>query len=189
MTTESWSLTVRLSSGERFAVTVASTATVSECKNAIQTCKSELVSSRQRLVYKGRILDDGSRQLSDYGVVDQATLFLVMSSPAAPSTSGASAGATSSTTTPRPAPSANQSQGAPALNPLFGGANAFGSGMMGNGGAPPSPEQMSQMMNSPMMQGLLENPQMMQAAMNMTMQSNPQLQAIREHAWRVFGSQ
>jgi hypothetical protein len=49
-------------------------------------------------------------------------------------------------------------------------------------GAPaqPSPEQMLQMMNSPMMQGLMDNPEMMQQAMQMTMQTNPQLCSLLE---------
>jgi hypothetical protein len=52
--------------------------------------KSELERRRQRLVYNGRILDDGDRLLSDYGIFDQATLFLVVSSIGSGSGSGAS---------------------------------------------------------------------------------------------------
>ena len=95
-----WKLTIRLSNGDRFDVEVASDATVPQCKERIARIKAELVANRQRLVYKGRILED-DRALSDYGVVDKATLFLVMSSSTAPaSAQRASAAGSSNRTAP-----------------------------------------------------------------------------------------
>jgi len=41
-----------------------------------------------------------------------------------------------------------------------------------------NPDSMREMMNSPMMQRLLDNPQVMQAAMEMTLQTNPQLRQL-----------
>mmetsp|Transcript_9557 Transcript_9557/g.10936 ORF Transcript_9557/g.10936 Transcript_9557/m.10936 type:complete len:104 (+) Transcript_9557:475-786(+) len=83
----SWSLIIRLSSGQRITINTfpkGANTTIAETKSIIEnnsnTTEFELESSRQRLVYKGRILDDDSRSLNDYGVVHQSTLFLVMSS-------------------------------------------------------------------------------------------------------------
>lgn len=200
-----WSLTIRLSNGERFVVNVpAVDCTVSACKSAIQSLKPDLGASRQRLVYKGRILDDGNRPLSDYGVVDQATVFLVMSgagpSPASGSTGSSAATSHSSTAAPSTAntsasyarssnPTTHNTSSSNNPNPFAMSqqppnpfANAFGmpgAGAMGQGNSPfPSPDQMREMMNSPMMQGLMDNPAMMQQVMQMSMQSNPQLRQL-----------
>ena len=93
----SWSLTIRLSSGNRLTIDTfpkggltidtfpkGGNTTIAETKSIIEnntkTTDFGLESSRQRLVYKTRILDDDSRSLKDYGVVHQSTLMLVMSS-------------------------------------------------------------------------------------------------------------
>lgn len=177
MSTSTWSLTVRLSSGDRFVVEVPSNCSVGDAKTLIQASKSELAASRQRLVYKGRILDDDKRLLSDYGIVDQAIVFLVLSSANSSSNAGTpTARAPVAPPAPSPAPFSpavpNQSTSA---SPPF--PNPFG---MPSAGFPnmTNPDSMREMMNSPMMQGLLDNPEMMQAAMQMTLQTNPQLRQL-----------
>ena len=85
----SLSLTIRLSSGKRFTVevpsasiSIASTKSKIEEEHTKQDPNSDkLEASRQKLVFKGRILDDDSKTLGDYGVtVSGSTLFLVMGS-------------------------------------------------------------------------------------------------------------
>jgi ubiquilin len=191
----SWTLTVRLSSGERFTVDVSSTISVQQCKDQIASVKSDLPANRQRLVYKGRILDDNDRPLSDYGIVNQATIFLVMSTATtAPSTTTSTSTSTTATTgTPSlfnpwggSMASSNSINNPMALNMTGGGPSATGfpNGirMMMNNNNPPSTDQsqMQAMMNSPMMQAMMENPEMMRAALQMSMQQNPQLRALME---------
>lgn len=43
-----------------------------------------------------------------------------------------------------------------------------------------NPEQMQQMMNSPLMNSLLDNPEFLQNMMQMQMQSNPQMRQMME---------
>lgn len=177
MSTSTWSITVRLSSGDRFVVEVPSTSTVGAAKTLIQASKSELTASRQRLVYKGRILDDDARLLRDYGIVDQATVFLVLSSASSSTNAGTStARVPVAPPAPSPAPSSavvpdrSASSSAPFPSP-FG---MPGAGLPGMG----NPDSMREMMNHPMMQGLLDNPEMMQAALQMTLQTNPQMRQL-----------
>eukprot|EP00537_Pseudo-nitzschia_pungens_P013087 CAMPEP_0172384122 /NCGR_PEP_ID=MMETSP1061-20121228/1922_1 /TAXON_ID=37318 /ORGANISM="Pseudo-nitzschia pungens, Strain cf. pungens" /LENGTH=126 /DNA_ID=CAMNT_0013112639 /DNA_START=122 /DNA_END=499 /DNA_ORIENTATION=+ len=103
--TSTLSLTVRLCDGESLSITVSSSeSTIGETKLTIESARSDFEASRQRLVYKGRILDDDDRSLSDYGVTaSNSTLFLVMSGKpkkaAASATATRTATATSSTST------------------------------------------------------------------------------------------
>ena len=111
------SLTIRLSSGERFTVEVpSSNATIKDTKAKIEditksgsTDTDTLEASRQRLVYKGRILDDDARSLADYGIVSSpSTLFLVMSS--------SNKKKTNNNNSPQPAAAANNSPQPAAIN-------------------------------------------------------------------------
>ena len=226
-TTTNFSLTIRLSSGKRFTVEVPSSdVTIGTTKTTIEethareegAAAERLEASRQKLVYKGRILDDDSRSLANYGVATPgSTLFLVMSgkkntttattttgySSAATTASASSSGSfsspntntTSATTTANANAAANPWGAAMGMGGGAGAAaaaNPFGAMMggmpnMGMGGGagmpsiedmtrnPPSQEQMQQMMQSPMMQQMMDNPEMMRSALQMSMNSNPQL--------------
>lgn len=97
-------LIIKESSGNRFTLTIEGTSlSVAQVKVAIEASQS-VEPARQRLIYKGRILDD-ERTLSDYNITAGSTLFLVKSrapsavksKPAAPATTSASAAAVSST--------------------------------------------------------------------------------------------
>ena len=75
-TTENLELTIRLSNGTRLPLNVGAMAPT-DC--TVRHVKEKLVSEcpvdRQRLIYKGRILED-DRTLQDYGIVPKSTLFL-----------------------------------------------------------------------------------------------------------------
>jgi hypothetical protein len=69
-------------------------------------------------------------------------------------------------------------RGVPAMQGPFGGAGGM-PGMMGGGGMPGmmgmDPQQLQQMMNSPVVQNLLENPEFLRSMM----QSNPALRQVQ----------
>lgn len=90
-------LNIKLTSGLKFS-TDFSGATVHEFKQHLTEEHSCAVPSQQRLVYKGRILDDGKKLSEDYEIVEGSTLFLVaLKEPSAIAT--AAAGSTMTATT------------------------------------------------------------------------------------------
>lgn len=147
MTVPSITLEVRMSSGARFSLELNDSlenSTVLSVKQLIGEKQQDCPPERQRLIYKGRIMDD-ARTLSDYGVVTGATLHLVKSSAPASSAPPSSTGTTAASTTRAPSTSTT-TQPPPQANPP----NPFAS-MQGMPGLPPgmpqpSPEQMQQMM-------------------------------------------
>ena len=145
--------------------------------------------ARQRLVYKGRIMSDAAKTLGEYGVEDGGMIYLVKGSAPA-GDGGGSPGAAAAPVGPSPmarleAANATSTTGAgtsgtgqQGQNPfaslmqmqsMFGGAGGAGGG---NGGGMPdlaqmqeqlrnNPEMMAEMMNNPMIQSLMDNPQFM----------------------------
>ena len=194
-------LTVRLSNGTCLNIDVGR-ATPTEC--TVLRVKEKLVEEcpvdRQRLVYKGRILED-DRTLQDYGIVSKSTLFLVKGRAGtrppptnSSSTSSTTASTSTHSTTANAVPPGNSSTPLPRSNANQAGSNPWG-------GVPDSsesginsllnnpllsnpmaadPSQMQEMMNHPMMQSLLDNPQMMQSMMEMQMQTNPAMRQVME---------
>lgn len=158
---------------------------------------------KQRLIFKGRILSD-EQTLSAVGVQDGLTIHLVKSlksTTAAPSASPSAAPAAA----PAPTGfgggiggvgggnawpygggggggGAGLGAGAGGFNP-FAAMGGMGGGGMGGGGMglppgmpAPSPEMMRQVMENPMVQQMLENPEMMRSMI----QSNPMMRAMIE---------
>ena len=72
---EEISLTIRLSSGDSFAVSCGAMSTVLELKEIISR-RTGFLENQQRLVYKGKILSD-NLSLSFYQIQNNATLFMV----------------------------------------------------------------------------------------------------------------
>jgi ubiquilin len=152
-------LTISISSGSRFTVSLNQsndTATVRDVKQAIFTHDGTAI-ALQRLVYKGRILED-DRILNDYDIVDNSTVFLVKSRPTTATPSTPTAPPTTTTTTPQ-----RQTQ-----QPQF-----------------PPPNSQQEMMNSPAMQRLLDNPDVLQNMMQAQMRDNPALQQMMENNSQV----
>ena len=183
-------LTIRLSNGTRLQINAGPT-TPSDC--TVLHIKQKLVSEcpveRQRLIYKGKILED-DRVLHDYGIVPKATLFLVKAAapkpanPPAPSPSTTAPTPSSAPSFPasNPSTSSSTNNSAP-TNPWAAASgnapNPFGMDPMMNP-MNADPQQMQAMMQSPMMQSLLDNPQMLQSMMEMQMQTNPQMRQLME---------
>ena len=151
--------------------------------------------SRQRLVYKGRIMSDATKTLGEYGVEDGGMIYLVKGNAPASGDGGSGGGSAAAAAPVGPSPMARlqaanaSAAGAPPLNPFAapgaggqGQANPMaslmqmqsmfgGAGGTGGGGMPDvaqmqeqlrnNPEMMSEMMNNPMIQSLMDNPQFM----------------------------
>ena len=114
-----WTLIIRFSDGERLPLAFPNDGAqikLRVIKLKIQFLKGAEACplARQRLVYKGRILEEDDRFLTDYGIEDKSTLFLVLSSSNSSCTTSSSSGkkkqkqtttpaATAWTTTPRSA--------------------------------------------------------------------------------------
>jgi hypothetical protein len=100
-------LNIKLTSGLKFS-TEFTGATVLECKQHLTDEHSCAVPSQQRLVYKGRILDDSKKLKEDYEIVEGSTLFLVaLKEPPAMATTAAGATATATTASPAATAAAN----------------------------------------------------------------------------------
>jgi hypothetical protein len=96
-------LNIKLTSGLKFS-TEFTGATVQEFKQHLTDEHSCTIPSQQRLVYKGRILDDSKKLKEDYEIVEGSTLFLVALKEL-PAMATATAGATAAAT-PFPAATA-----------------------------------------------------------------------------------
>jgi hypothetical protein len=71
-----WTLQVKSLDRQTQSVTVASTASVLQLKEAIQPV-FDIASHRQRLIFQGKVLKDG-KQLTEYGKFPQYTPFCVI---------------------------------------------------------------------------------------------------------------
>mmetsp|Transcript_20243 Transcript_20243/g.23103 ORF Transcript_20243/g.23103 Transcript_20243/m.23103 type:complete len:555 (+) Transcript_20243:121-1785(+) len=172
-------LHVRLSNGTNFPILIKDDSltgtTVLSVKKEIFEKEGDCPTERQRLIFKGRILED-DRTLSDYGIEDGSTIHLVKSraSTGSPATNNNVASTPSSGVT-------QQEQQQRQTNPFMMPSMAPDFSQMQQ---QMTPERMSQMMNSPLMQGLLDNPETMRAMMEMNpqmrqlMESNPQLREV-----------
>lgn len=156
----------------QFEVTVDGD-TVLDVKKAIENHPPE----RQKLIHKGKILKD-EKTLQEYNIHENDTLFLVVSKGNASAAAAAPAQATGRATgaggIAAPAPS-------PTLSPRTG------PGLVGNNPSPPD-FQMNlpgtsgneDPFSNPMLQGLLNNPQLMASILESQMQNNPQLRQLME---------
>eukprot|EP01135_Chromosphaera_perkinsii_P005626 Nk52_evm40s355 gene=Nk52_evmTU40s355 len=152
--------------------------------------ESEIAAGDQRLIYSGRILKD-AETVKSYGIANGHTIHLVKSGGNRAAASGGASGTATSTpaaatnTTP-----SNTNTNNPPPNSFggFGGAAGAGTGsggndlfgMLGNSGIQQdirnNPQMMEELMNNPMLENLMTNPEFMQEMMRM----NPQTRQILE---------
>jgi len=187
---ENITVTIRMSNSSRFSIGsiqpfINSSNTVLELKQIIanQESSGRCPVERQRLIHKGRILNDDSRTLADYGIAgDDQTVYLVKSANPSLSSNSPSTNQTSST-------SSTSAAEAPFSLGGTGNASPFSrmqEMMQQQGGAfPPGAREMQQellqnpemarsLMNSPMMQNLMSNPDLIRTMMD----SNPQMREV-----------
>mmetsp|Transcript_17234 Transcript_17234/g.51584 ORF Transcript_17234/g.51584 Transcript_17234/m.51584 type:complete len:494 (+) Transcript_17234:136-1617(+) len=141
--------------GNKVTVTLENpSARITELKERLSTELSCPV-EQQRLIYKGQILKD-EKTLSDYGIEDDHVLHFVKARP--PGSSGASASAATGA--------------ASAATPAGLSPGAAG----GAGGPAGMTDFMQQAMNSPMMQQMFDNPEVLRNLL----QANPQISQLLE---------
>lgn len=180
---------IKLSNATTTEVAVESfTQTVLALKETVATALSIPV-SQQRLIFRGKVLKD-ENSLEFYEIAEGLTIHLVKGAAKPAETTPTAA----PVATPSAAPSATPFA-PPAANPFAAqapfpafGANPYGAGMGGAGMGMGmgmdmnrmqeemmrNPQMMQQIMNSPMMQGMLDNPEMLREIML----NNPQMQAM-----------
>eukprot|EP00804_Cyclotella_cryptica_P014095 CCRYP_005553-RC/>CCRYP_005553-RC protein AED:0.18 eAED:0.18 QI:0/0.75/0.6/1/0.5/0.4/5/1520/565 len=175
-------LTIRLSTSARFTLpasgsstSITPATTILQVKELISQCEESgrVEVSRQRLIYKGRILSEDNKTLGEYGIQEgggEPVLYLVKGS------GGAAAPSTGSGATPTPAAPPAATSAPTAANPfdMFSNMGQMPSMQQMQQQLQSNPEMMSQMMNNPMVQSLLNNPDFM----SQMMESNPQMQSI-----------
>ncbi|KAK3393690.1 hypothetical protein B0H63DRAFT_443910 [Podospora didyma] len=175
---------VKSSSEKNHIITMPETATVLDLKTKLAGDDFEGVpAERQRLIYSGRVLKNDDA-LSVYKIKNHNTIHMVKSAASNPAPPKAG---TSSTPTPQAVPS--MAAGTSANNPLAGltGARYAGHanlpsrdlfGADGGMGAPPSEDQMAEMLSNPMiaqtMNEALSNP----SFVDHMIQSNPMLASM-----------
>ncbi|KKY39148.1 putative deubiquitination-protection protein dph1 [Diaporthe ampelina] len=173
---------VKASGDKNHQITMAEAATVSELKTKLATEQYENIPvERQRLIYSGRVMKNEDT-LASYKVKPGNTIHLVKSAASNPAPAPS---ASSSSPVPQAVPS-NMAAGTSANNLLAGltgarfaghanlpSANMFGAD--GGMGAPPSEDQMADMLSNPnvaqAMNEALNNPQLV----DVMIQTNPML--------------
>ncbi|KAK7379711.1 hypothetical protein VNO78_34400 [Psophocarpus tetragonolobus] len=192
-----FNINVRCSNGSKFSVQIAVDSTVSSFKNLV-ACNCDIPAEQQRLIYKGRILKD-DQTLRSYGLEADHTVHLVRGFAPASTTGGTNTNSTNTGTTNTSNTTTNNARGSGVnggggLGGLGVGASLFpGLGINGTGGNGlfgegfPDLEQMQQpfisnpnlmreIMNSPAMQNLMNNPEIVR---NLIM-NNPQMQELMD---------
>lgn len=183
---------IKSSGDKKYEVTVDASSTIEDLK-VIISAEADVPPERQRLIYSGKVLKD-TETVASYKIQDGHTIHLVKSAaPKAEAAAGSTSPTGSTTGASSPANSgsvpSNLAAGQGSFNPLadltgarYAGYTQLPSASMfgpdGGMGAFPDPEQMNDMMSSPMFQeqmnALLLNPEMLDFMIN----QNPQLRAM-----------
>ncbi|XWS40283.1 hypothetical protein CRYUN_Cryun18bG0127500 [Craigia yunnanensis] len=178
---------IRCSNGTKFTVRTSLESNVGSFKAVLaQNC--DIPADQQRLIYKGRILKD-DQTLQSYGLQADHTVHMVRGF--APSSSTPPPTATTNVETPSTTPGVTRgvgsNEGAGLGASLFPGLNPLGdSGGLGLFGAElpefeqvqqqltQNPNMMREIMNTPAIQSLMNNPELMRSLI----MSNPQMHEI-----------
>ncbi|KAA3463303.1 ubiquitin domain-containing protein DSK2a-like [Gossypium australe] len=187
---EGVTVNIRCSNGTKFTVRANLESTVGSFKALLaQNC--DVPADQQRLIYKGRILKD-DQTLQSYGLQADHTIHMVRGF--APSSSTPPPSATTNVATDNTTPGVTRGIGSndgaglgaslfPGLNPLGGGGGSGGFGLFGSGlpefeqvqqQLTQNPNMMREIMNTPAIQSLMNNPELMRSLI----MSNPQMREI-----------
>ncbi|XP_073045496.1 ubiquitin domain-containing protein DSK2b-like [Primulina eburnea] len=184
---EEVNINIRCSNGNKFSLRTTLQSTVGEFKAVLaQNC--DVPAEQQRLIYKGRILKD-DQTLLIYGLQADHTVHMVRGSAPSTAPNPSVSESTNSSTGVPPAPSSRSSGIADAGATLFPGVDL--AGLNGSGvsrlfgtGLPEfeqvhqqltqNPNMMREIINSPAIQSLMNNPEIMR---NLIM-NNPQMREI-----------
>ncbi|CAG9466220.1 unnamed protein product [Pedinophyceae sp. YPF-701] len=173
---------------KKLAIEVAPETTVLGMKEQLSADDlSGFPAAEQRLIFKGQIMKD-DKTARDYNMEDGDTMHLVKGRPAnqQPAAAAAAPAQDQRTGTTGAAGAAGAAQQPANPFDMFGaGGGAAGLGGLGGmaGGGMPSPDMMQRLMQSPMMQQLMSDPEVVRSALNahpalrQMMERNPQLAA------------
>ncbi|CAN4109784.1 unnamed protein product [Withania somnifera] len=183
-------INIRCSSGSKFAVQINLDSSVGSFKSILVEL-ANIPAEQQRLIYKGRILKD-EQTLESYGLEADHTVHLVRGSAPAPSANPASATNAGGPNTVQNAPrdAASDAGGPfPGSGPvasMFPGLGSGGGGGLFGPGFPDfeqvqqqltqNPDMMRDMMNMPLVQNLMNNPE----TIRILIMNNPQMREIMD---------
>ncbi|TYJ40733.1 hypothetical protein E1A91_A04G161500v1 [Gossypium mustelinum] len=187
---EGVTVNIRCSNGTKFTARTNLESTVGSFK-ALLAENCDIPADQQRLIYKGRILKD-DQTLQSYGLQADHTIHMVRGF--APSSSTPPPSATTNVATDNTTPGVTRGIGSndgaglgaslfPGLNPLGGGGGSGGFGLFGSGlpefeqvqqQLTQNPNMMREIMNTPAIQSLMNNPELMRSLI----MSNPQMREI-----------
>lgn len=190
---------VRTSSTDgNHSITMSDAATILDLKTKLATSDYENIPvERQRLIYSGRVMKD-EEKLSFYKIKDGNTIHLVKSAASnaaqTPSTAGASVGSQAAGVP------TNMAAGTAINNPLTGltgaryaghninlpGLGTFGAD--GGMGAPPSDDQIADLLSDPNTQSTMNEALNNPAIVDMIINSSPQLRSMGPHARELLQS-
>lgn len=192
---------IRSAGDKKYEISAEPSLTVGEFKKLVEQ-EANIPHNEQRLIYSGRVLKD-TETLASYKVQDGHSIHLVKSVKKASTSSATGTSSSSSTTGNADAIPNNIAAGINANDPLAGltgaryagyGLNLPSADMFGPDGGlggmpnPPNEEQMSEMMQSPMFQEMmnnfLDNPQMLDTVIS----QNPMLRSMGPQARELFQS-
>uniref|UniRef100_A0A0K0F4D4 F15C11.2 (projected from Caenorhabditis elegans ortholog ubql-1) n=1 Tax=Strongyloides venezuelensis TaxID=75913 RepID=A0A0K0F4D4_STRVS len=152
---------------ENFTIEAPSNSTILDLKKIVNEKTSDPI-DKQKFIYSGKILKD-TDTLTGVGFKSQQTLHLVVSQSSSTNSSASTAQKPSTTATPETAPTAAN----PRPNPLSSMFNLPGMGQMG---ANMSPDMISNLMGHPVMQSMMDNPEILRSVI----ESSPQMQQLIE---------
>ncbi|WRX15912.1 Ubiquitin-like domain - like 6 [Theobroma cacao] len=181
---------IRCSNGTKFTVRTSLDSTVASFKAVLaQNC--DIPADQQRLIYKGRILKD-DQTLQSYGLQADHSVHMVRGfAPSSSTPPAATTNVGTPNTTTGVTRGVGSNEGAGLGAPLFPGLNPLGGGGGGGGGLglfgaglpefeqvqqqlTQNPNMMREIMNTPAIQGLMNNPELMRSLI----MSNPQMREI-----------
>eukprot|EP00898_Chlorokybus_atmophyticus_P006757 jgi/Chlat1/7082/Chrsp57S06778 len=155
--------------GGKFSVEVEGSLTVAEFK-ALLADKSSVPAPQQRLIYKGHVLKD-DRTLASYGLEHEHTVHLVKGAARDENSSGAAPSTATSSTVPAPGLGIPNVAGMP-----LGAGGDMASMQQQLLPFLENPQSFQQLANSPAVQAVMNNPDIMRMIVN----SNPQLREIMD---------
>ncbi|GAA6052362.1 hypothetical protein JCM3770_000205 [Rhodotorula araucariae] len=181
---EQFTLNIKGPSDVKLSVSVPSTATVADLKEAISNQKDEFPVDQQRLIFSGRVLKNEDA-LTKYGVKNGVAIHLVKGArpagAAAASTASAARGGSEAAGVPANFAAGQQVMGnplAPLMNAQYAGALGGFNPFAQMGVNPNDPNYMQSMMNNPEVQAqmnqLLSDP----AVIDQLIASSPELQRM-----------
>jgi len=173
---------------DKKSITVDEKSTIKEFKNKISAQFNNTPTEQLCLIFAGKIMKDHDT-LETHAIKDNMTVHLVIKSGAAPAASNSATSNTSPSTATGTGTGSSTASSNTAQNPFSGLGGLGGMGLPGLGSANFSemqqqmeaglrnnPDLMRQLMDSPLTQSLMSNPEVMRGLI----QSNPQMRQLME---------